>query len=43
MFYLNLYDHICGVMVSVLISSVVDREFEHWSDQTKDYKTGICC
>ena len=29
-------------MVSVLASSVVDREFESWSGQTKDYKTGIC-
>jgi hypothetical protein len=36
MFYLNLYDHICAVMVSVLISSVgVDRGFEHLSDQTR--------
>jgi len=30
-------------MVSVLVSSVVDRGFEPWSSQTKDYKTGICC
>jgi hypothetical protein len=30
-------------MVSVLASSAVDRGFEHRSDQTKDYKIGICC
>jgi hypothetical protein len=35
-------NRIGGVMVSVLASSVVDREFESWSGQTKDYKTGIC-
>jgi hypothetical protein len=29
-------------MVSVLASSVVDRVFEPGSDQTKDYKIGIC-
>jgi hypothetical protein len=32
-----------GVMVSVLTSSVVDREFQLPSGQTKDYKIGICC
>ena len=36
-------NRIGGVMVSVLASSVVDRGFKPWSDQTKDYKTGICC
>ena len=30
-------------MVNILASSVVDREFEPRSGQTKDYKTGICC
>jgi hypothetical protein len=30
-------------MVSVLAPSVVDRRFEPWSGQTKDYKIGICC
>ena len=30
-------------MVSVLVSSVVDRGFELRSGQTKDYKIGICC
>jgi hypothetical protein len=30
-------------MVSVLISSAVDRGFEPRSGQTKDYKIGICC
>jgi hypothetical protein len=29
-------------MVSVLTSSVVDRGFEPWSGQTKNYKIGIC-
>jgi hypothetical protein len=38
--YLN---RIGGVMVSVLASSVVDRGFEHRSDQTEDYNIGICC
>ena len=32
-----------GVMVSVLVSSVVDRGFEPRSGQTKDYKIGIFC
>ena len=32
-----------GVMVSVLASSLVDRGFEPWSGETKDYKIGICC
>ena len=32
-----------GVMVSVFASSAVDRGFEPRSDQTKDYKFGICC
>ena len=27
----------------MLASSVVDRGFEPWSGQTKDYKIGICC
>ena len=30
-------------MVSVLALSAVDRGFEPWSGQTKDYKIGICC
>jgi hypothetical protein len=36
-------NHIGGVIVSVLVSSAVDRGFEPRSDQTKDYKIGICC
>ena len=32
-----------GVMVSVLASSSIDRGFELWSGQTKDYKIGMCC
>jgi hypothetical protein len=30
-------------MVSVLVSSAVDRGFEPQSGQTKDYKISICC
>ena len=30
-------------MVSVLATSVVDRRFDPFSDQIKDYKIGICC
>jgi hypothetical protein len=36
-------NRICGVMVSVLASSVIDRGVESRSAQTKDYKTDICC
>ena len=34
---------VCGVMVSVLASSAVDRGFEPRSGQAKDDKIGICC
>ena len=34
-------DHICGVMVNMLVSSAVDHEFEHRCGQAKNYKTGI--
>ena len=30
-------------MVSVLVSSAVDRGFQPRLGQTKDYKIGICC
>ena len=36
-------DHIGGVMVSLLATSVVDRGFKPWLGQTKDWKIGICC
>jgi hypothetical protein len=36
-------NRIGGVMVGVLALSVVDRGFEPQSDQTEDYKIGICC
>ena len=36
-------NRISGIMVSVLTSSVVEREFEHRSSKTNDYKIGICC
>ena len=40
---LDAKDHIGGVMVSLIASSVVDRGFESRSDQNKDYEIGICC
>ena len=36
-------NRIGGEWVSVLASSVVDREFDPRSFQTKDYQIGICC
>ena len=36
------YIRIGGVMVDVLVSSAVDREFEPRSGQAKDHKIGIC-
>ena len=36
-------NRIGGVMVSMLASSAVDRGFEPWSGQTKDYEIGLCC
>ena len=30
-------------MVTVLVSSAVDHEFESRPGKTKDYKIGICC
>ena len=38
-----LFYRIGGIMVSVLDSNVVDREFEHRSGQTNDNKIGMCC
>jgi hypothetical protein len=35
--------HVGGVMGSILVSREVNRGFEPWSGQTKDYKAGICC
>jgi hypothetical protein len=40
--YLISINRIGGVMVSVVGWSEVDRGFEPWSGQTKDYKIGIC-
>ena len=34
---------ISGVMVSMLISSVVDNGFKPRSSQINDYEIGICC
>jgi hypothetical protein len=39
----HLFDRICGVMVSMLASSMVDCGFEPRSGQSKDYKISICC
>ena len=39
----NWVDDIGHVMISVLYLSVVDREFECWSCQIKDYEMGSCC
>ena len=39
----NRNNRIGGVMVSVLASSAVNRGFEPWLGQTKDYEIGICC
>ena len=36
-------NRIGSVMVAVLASSAVDREFEPRSGQTKDHIIGICC
>ena len=36
-------NRISGVRVSVFASGAVDRGSEPQSDQTKDYKIGICC
>ena len=36
-------DRIGCVMAIVLASRAVDRRFEPLSDQTEDYKIGICC
>jgi hypothetical protein len=41
--YQKVQPRIGGVMVSVLASSAVDRGFEHWSGQIKDYKISVCC
>ena len=38
-----IYNCIVCVMVSVLTPSVVDRGFELWFGQIKDYKICICC
>ena len=39
----KLLNHIGGVMVSVLASTVVDRGFEFRMGQTKEYNIGMCC
>ena len=41
--FVYMVNHIGGVMVYILVSSVVDRGFEPRSGQTKNYKIDICC
>jgi hypothetical protein len=36
-------NRVCGVIVSMLTSSAVDREVGPRSGKTQDYKIGICC
>ena len=40
---LTLTNHICSVMVNMLISSAIDHGFEPRCGQTKDCNIGICC
>jgi len=40
---INQKHRIGDVMVSALASSAIDRGFEPWSGQTKDYTIGMCC
>ena len=39
---ITVLNHISGVMVSMLTSSVVDQGFEHPSEQKKDDQINIC-
>ena len=39
----TVYKLICGVMVSVFTSSVINLEFKSRSGQTIHYKIGVCC
>ena len=39
----SLDNRIGGVMVSVLTSSTIDREFEPRSSQIENYEIGVCC
>ena len=40
---MTITNRIDGVMVSELVSSVVDRGFEPLSGKFEDYEFGICC
>ena len=31
------------INLKIILSSAIDRGFEPWLGQTKDYKFGICC
>ena len=39
----SMFKCIGDVMISVLASSAVDREFKPRPGETKDYEIGICC
>ena len=41
--YLNYVNRICGVMVSMLAASVVDRGFEPQNHRTTEYNISMCC
>jgi hypothetical protein len=41
--YIEGWNRVGGVMISVLVSSTVYFGFETWSCQAKDYAMGICC
>ena len=42
-FALLSWNHLGGVMVSVLVSSAEGRGFDPRPGNTKDFKIGICC
>lgn len=42
-YFLTNLSRIGGVIVTMLASSAVDREFKSRSEQTKGYNIGICC
>jgi hypothetical protein len=39
----TLSNRLCHLIASLLASIVIDRGFDPWSGQSKDYKTGIWC
>ena len=41
--HLNINQNVLNRIGKVLATSALDREFEPRSEQTKDYKIGMCC